>query len=132
MNNPALGIQYHVSSTVSDRDTSSFSVAWERPGKERDRMRGNGPLLPPPRIGGGEEEAGMLVLDRKVQEGFWIDGKIFVKVLAVGRKRVKLGIEAPINLEILRGELRAQGEDSPGPNAQPDPEGSLRAARRRS
>lgn len=48
----------------------------------------------------------MLVLDRKVQEGFWIEGRIFVKVLAIGRKRVKIGIEAPQELEIVREELR--------------------------
>ena len=48
----------------------------------------------------------MLVLDRKVQEGFWIDGRIFVKVISIGRRRVKIGIEAPSDLEILREELR--------------------------
>ena len=48
----------------------------------------------------------MLVLDRKVQEGFWIDGRIFVKVISVGKRRVKIGIEAPPDLEILREELR--------------------------
>jgi len=65
----------------------------------------------------------MLVLDRKVQEGFWIDGRIFVKVLGVGRRRVKLGIEAPADLEVVREELRAAGAAE---------EGSLRTARRRS
>ena len=47
----------------------------------------------------------MLVLDRKVQEGFWIEGRIFVKVLGIGRRRVKLGIEAPADLKIVREEL---------------------------
>ena len=47
----------------------------------------------------------MLVLDRKLQEGFWIGEKIFIKVLAVGRRRVKLGIEATAELEIVREEL---------------------------
>ena len=47
----------------------------------------------------------MLVLDRKVQQGFWIEGGIFVKVLEIGRRRVKLGIEAPRELQILRQEL---------------------------
>ncbi len=49
----------------------------------------------------------MLVLDRKVQEGFWIEGRIFVKVLSIGKRRVKLGIEAPSELEILREELQS-------------------------
>jgi carbon storage regulator len=48
----------------------------------------------------------MLVLDRKVQEGFWIEGRIFVKVLSVGRRRVKLGIEAPADSKIIREELK--------------------------
>lgn len=48
----------------------------------------------------------MLVLDRKVQEGFWIEGGIFVKVLSVGRRRVKLGIEAPADSKIIREELK--------------------------
>ncbi len=47
----------------------------------------------------------MLVLDRKLQEGFWIEGHIFVKVLGIGRRRVKLGIKAPDYVKILRGEL---------------------------
>ncbi|MEX0616516.1 MAG: carbon storage regulator [Candidatus Woykebacteria bacterium] len=47
----------------------------------------------------------MIVLDRKLQEGFWIDGRIFIKVLSIGKRRVKLGIEAPEELEILREEL---------------------------
>ena len=49
----------------------------------------------------------MLVLDRKVQEGFWIEHRIFVKVLSIGKRRVKLGIEAPSELEILREELQS-------------------------
>jgi len=52
----------------------------------------------------------VLVLDRKVHEGFWIDGKIFVKVLAVGRHRVKLGVEAPGDIQIWREELAAPPE----------------------
>lgn len=48
----------------------------------------------------------MLVLDRKIQEGFWIEGRIFVKVLSVGKRRVKLGIEAPRELEVVREELQ--------------------------
>lgn len=56
----------------------------------------------------------MLVLDRKVQEGFWIEGRIFIKVLSVGRRRVKLGIDAPGELEITRDELRERlGDEVP-------------------
>ena len=80
----------------------------------------------------------MLVLDRKVQEGFWIEGRIFVKVLAVGRRRVKLGIEAPAEMKIVREELRT---NSGGPRDRREtiaseeddvPEGTIRQPRRRS
>jgi carbon storage regulator len=47
----------------------------------------------------------MLVLDRKIREGFWIDGNVFVRVLAVGRNRVKLGVDAPSGVRIWREEL---------------------------
>jgi carbon storage regulator len=47
----------------------------------------------------------MLVLDRKHREGFWIDGKVFIRVLAIGRNRVKLGVDAPPEVSIWREEL---------------------------
>ncbi len=47
----------------------------------------------------------MLVLERKIQEGFWIDQRIYVKVIGIGKRRVKLGIEAPLDLKITRSEL---------------------------
>ena len=50
----------------------------------------------------------MLVLDRKVQEGFWIDNRIFVKVLSISRHRIKLGIEAPRDVTVVREELRSR------------------------
>ncbi len=53
----------------------------------------------------------MLVIDRKLQEGFWIDDRIFVKVLSIGRRRVKLGIDAPAELVIAREELRRRPVD---------------------
>jgi carbon storage regulator len=55
----------------------------------------------------------MLVLERKVQEGFWIEDRIFVKILGIGRRRVKLGIEAPTDSKIVRDELvRHEGNNS--------------------
>jgi carbon storage regulator len=73
----------------------------------------------------------MLVLDRKVKEGFWIDGGIFVKVLDIGRRRVKLGIEAPEGVRIMRDELAPQaGPDQDGEetreNGSRDPVRSMR------
>jgi len=52
----------------------------------------------------------MLVLDRRIQEGFWIDGRIFVKVLGIGRRRVKLGIDAPSDLTVVREELCSESD----------------------
>ena len=49
----------------------------------------------------------MLVLTRRVSQGFWIDGNTFVKVISIGRNQVKLGIEAPVSVRILREELEA-------------------------
>jgi len=47
----------------------------------------------------------MLILVRKVQQGIWIEGDIFVKVLSVERDRVKLGITAPTDVKVMRQEL---------------------------
>ncbi|MEX2245744.1 MAG: carbon storage regulator [Dehalococcoidia bacterium] len=52
----------------------------------------------------------MLILVRKVQQGIWIEGDIFVKVLSVERDRVKLGITAPDDVKVMRQELFGDGE----------------------
>ena len=76
----------------------------------------------------------MLVLDRKIQEGFWIDGRIFVKVLSIGRRRIKLGIKAPDGMVIVRDELLERfagspnGRDEAAPGEQNDE--TLRPVRR--
>jgi carbon storage regulator len=56
----------------------------------------------------------MLILVRKVQQGIWIEGDIWVKVLSVERDRVKLGITAPGNVKVMRQELFAEAEDPGG------------------
>jgi len=48
----------------------------------------------------------MLVLSRKPNEEILIDGHITVTVLGVEGKRVRLGIEAPKEVCILRKELK--------------------------
>ena len=77
----------------------------------------------------------MLVLDRKIQEGLWIEGRIYVKVLAIGRKRVKLGIEAPRESPIVREELLSAADGARNDGAKPareaPAEGSVRPQRRR-
>jgi carbon storage regulator len=53
----------------------------------------------------------MLILVRKAQQGIWIEGDIYVKVLSVERDRVKLGITAPGDIKVMRQELFADGEN---------------------
>jgi carbon storage regulator len=47
----------------------------------------------------------MLILSRRVGETVLIDGDIKIVVLECTRNGVRLGIEAPANVTILRGEL---------------------------
>ncbi len=54
----------------------------------------------------------MLVLARKLKEAIQIGDDIEVKVLSVENGVVKLGIEAPRDIEILRTELLEKVKDS--------------------
>jgi len=47
----------------------------------------------------------MLVLSRKVGETLVIDGNITVQVVKIQGNRISLGIVAPSDVKILRGEL---------------------------
>lgn len=53
----------------------------------------------------------MLILGRRPGDSIVIEGGIRVVVLAVDRKTVRLGIEAPPNVSILRGEIVSAIED---------------------
>ena len=48
----------------------------------------------------------MLVLSRKPQQSICIGDDIYITVLRIDRGRVKLGIEAPANVQVDRAELR--------------------------
>lgn len=48
----------------------------------------------------------MLVLTRKLNEEIRIDGEITVTVIELDGNRVRLGIKAPPEVRILRGELQ--------------------------
>ncbi|XZE45230.1 carbon storage regulator [Pirellulaceae bacterium SH467] len=50
----------------------------------------------------------MLVLSRKVGDKLVIDGNITVEVAKIQGNRISLGIVAPSNVKILRGELTEQ------------------------
>jgi len=60
----------------------------------------------------------MLVLSRKPGEKVVIGESITVTVLDASHGRIRLGIEAPDDIRILRGELAVWLEDSP---AKPSP-----------
>jgi carbon storage regulator len=50
----------------------------------------------------------MLVLTRKRSEMIQIGENIFVKVIQTGHSTVKIGIEAPSDVRVLRAELTAK------------------------
>ena len=52
----------------------------------------------------------MLVLTRKPNEGIFIGDNIFIKVTAVNGNQVKIAIDAPDDVKILREELVNQNE----------------------
>lgn len=51
----------------------------------------------------------MLVLSRKVGESIVIGNNIEVRVTAIAGNRVRIGIQAPDDVSILRGELCFEG-----------------------
>lgn len=52
----------------------------------------------------------MLILSRKKAESIIIDGNIEVKIIDIQDGKVRLGIEAPEDIEILRNELYIEVE----------------------
>ncbi len=54
----------------------------------------------------------MLILSRKVDESIVIGDNITLKVVSIDKGVVKLGIDAPSNVSILRSELIAAVEQS--------------------
>ena len=52
----------------------------------------------------------MLVLSRKKNESIVINGNIRIEVLQIKGKQIRLGITAPPNMKVLRGELPARRE----------------------
>jgi carbon storage regulator len=47
----------------------------------------------------------MLVLSRKRNETIWIGDNIRVTVLEIHRDKIRLGIEAPIDIKVHRSEI---------------------------
>ena len=50
----------------------------------------------------------MLVITRKEAEMVQIGDDIIVKIVQTGRGSIKIGIEAPANVRVLRGEMSAE------------------------
>jgi carbon storage regulator CsrA len=65
----------------------------------------------------------MLILTRKIDQSIVIQGNITIMVLGVERDRVKLGIQAPADVAVLREELVA--EDSAGKVSQLRPRANV-------
>lgn len=61
----------------------------------------------------------MLVLTRKPQEKIRIGDDITITVIKTKGKGVRLGIEAPNHVPVLRGELTEQDEPQPTPAEEP-------------
>jgi carbon storage regulator len=68
----------------------------------------------------------MLVLTRKQAETIQIGEDIVIKVIATGRGKVKLGIEAPASVRVLRGELASLARPASEPDGEMNPLMALR------
>lgn len=56
-------------------------------------------------------QVGMLILSRRPGDAILIDGGIRIVVLASGQRSVRLGIEAPSDVGIVREEIASRGSD---------------------
>jgi carbon storage regulator len=70
----------------------------------------------------------MLVLTRKYQEKIRIGENITITVLRTKGKAVRLGIEAPADVPVIRGELTFQNESEPAAATSGDDEGPVEVA----
>ncbi|PKL82174.1 MAG: carbon storage regulator [Ignavibacteriae bacterium HGW-Ignavibacteriae-3] len=54
----------------------------------------------------------MLVLSRKINEEIKLGPEISIKILSISENQVKIGIEAPKNVQIFRGEVFEKVKES--------------------
>ncbi|MCH7698147.1 MAG: carbon storage regulator [Chloroflexi bacterium] len=57
------------------------------------------------------------MLTRKIDQGIVIAGNIYIRVLGVERDRVKIGIDAPREIPVLREELLERDKAKAGTNS---------------
>jgi carbon storage regulator len=61
----------------------------------------------------------MLVVTRREGEGLWIGDQIEVRVLAIGQGKVRIGVGAPDDVQIVREELiEERDRDAPAGGAE--------------
>jgi len=68
----------------------------------------------------------MLILSRKLDESIIIGDSITLKVIAIDKGSVKLGIDAPAHIRVLRSELINAVKDSNTAASTPQDESLLR------
>ncbi|MDP3266491.1 MAG: carbon storage regulator CsrA [Sulfuricurvum sp.] len=68
----------------------------------------------------------MLILSRKLDESILIGDSITLKVISIDKGSVKLGIDAPANVRVLRSELINAVKDSNTAASTPQDESLLR------
>ena len=54
----------------------------------------------------------VLILTRKAEQGIVINGNVILRVLSVDGERVKIGVEAPRSITVLREELLTEVADA--------------------
>lgn len=66
----------------------------------------------------------MLVLSRKEGESIAVGDNVVLTVVRINGDKVRIGVDAPAKVKVLRTELEAHPDDRRGPNDRPP----LRAA----
>ena len=71
----------------------------------------------------------MLVLSRKLDEGIMIGDSVLVKILSIQEGQVKIGIEAPKEVRILRRELYEETHKTNAKAAMASKNAAMKAAK---
>jgi len=66
---------------------------------------------PPSTTGYRQGGHAVLILTRKLEQGIVIDGQVVIRLLAIEGERIKIGVEAPRAITVLREELLREVAD---------------------